>query len=144
MFGGSLKSLNLSHSKIKGRILSDYTGSLPRLETLNLQGCSKMFDQGLMQILQLCGDSLKSLDIEYCNSISGVGERRVLREYGHLQLNPFLEEKYSSSDEDEGDCINVEASSGSEVHPSRWMIIKESNDSICNESWSFKCLCCYY
>ena len=144
MFGGSLKSLNLSHTKIKGRILSDYTGSLPRLETLNLQGCPKMSDQGLMQILQLCGDSLKSLDIEYCNSISGVGMRRVLREYGHLQLNPFLEEKYSISDEEDGEWINVEASSVSEVDLSRWMIIKESNNSICNERWSFNCLCCYY
>ena len=46
-----------------GENLSEYKGTLPCLENLNMRYCKQLTDKGLLQILQLCGSTLRSLDI---------------------------------------------------------------------------------
>ena len=61
--GSTLKSLALKNSIITGEILINYKGTLPCLENLNMDYCRYLTDKGLLQILQLCGSTLRSLDI---------------------------------------------------------------------------------
>ena len=61
--GSTLKSLTLENSKITDEILTEYKGTLPCLENLDLCGCIHLTDNGLLQILHLCGSTLRSLDI---------------------------------------------------------------------------------
>ena len=62
--GSILKSLNLSNSKITGEILINYNATLTCLQNLNMSNCKLLTDNGLLNILQLCGSTLRSLDIE--------------------------------------------------------------------------------
>ena len=68
--GSTLKSLTLENSIITGEILIKYKGTLPCLENLNMKLCKQLTYKGLMQILQLCGSTLRSLDIG-CTDITG-------------------------------------------------------------------------
>ena len=61
--GSTLKSVTLENSKITDEILTEYKGTLPCLENLDLCGCIHFTDNGLLQILHLCGSTLRSLDI---------------------------------------------------------------------------------
>ena len=61
--GNTLKSLTLENSNITGEILIKYKGTLPCLENMNMRFCEQLTDKGLLQILQLCGSTLRSLDI---------------------------------------------------------------------------------
>ena len=61
--GSTLRSLNLLETNITGRNLSEYKGTLACLENLNMIFCRKLTDKGLLQVLQLCGSTLRSLDI---------------------------------------------------------------------------------
>ncbi|XP_023341504.1 uncharacterized protein LOC111711391 isoform X4 [Eurytemora carolleeae] len=65
--GSTLKSLTLEKSSITGEILIKYKGTLPCLENLNMRFCKQLTNKGLLQILQLCGSSLRSLDISVTN-----------------------------------------------------------------------------
>ena len=65
--GSTLKSLNLSETNITGENLTEFKGTLPCLENLNLISCKQLTDNGLLLILQLCGSTLRSLDIQYAN-----------------------------------------------------------------------------
>ena len=68
--GSTLKSLTLENSIITGEILIKYKGTLPCLENLNMKLCKQLTYKGLLQILQLCGSTLRSLDIG-CTDITG-------------------------------------------------------------------------
>ena len=61
--GSTLRSLVIYRTNITGENLSEYKGTLPCLENLNMNCCSHLTDKGLLQILQLCGDALRSLDL---------------------------------------------------------------------------------
>ena len=61
--GSTLRFLNIRATDITGENLSEYKGTLPCLENLNMNCCSHLTDKGLLQILQLCGDALRSLDL---------------------------------------------------------------------------------
>ena len=61
--GSTLRSLNLLETNITGRNLSEYKGTLACLENLNMIFCRQLTDKGLLQVLQLCGSTLRSLDI---------------------------------------------------------------------------------
>ena len=61
--GSTLRSLDISGAFITGENLSKYKGTLPCLENLNMISCKQLTDRGLLQILQLCGSTLRSLDI---------------------------------------------------------------------------------
>ena len=65
--GSTLKSLTLENSNITDEILIKYKGTLPCLENLNMSDCNQLTNKGLLQILQLCGSTLRSLDIEGTN-----------------------------------------------------------------------------
>ena len=62
--GSTVKSLNLSNSKITGEILINYNETLNCLKNLKMSNCKPLTDNGLLNILQLCGSTLRSLDIE--------------------------------------------------------------------------------
>ena len=66
--GSTLRSLNIEFTNITGETLSDYKGTLPCLENLNMTSCKQLTDKGLLQILQLCGSRLRSLDIRNTNT----------------------------------------------------------------------------
>jgi len=61
--GSTLRSLDISFTKVTGKKLSEYNGTLPCLENLNMRNCKQLKNKGLLQILQLCGSTLRSLDI---------------------------------------------------------------------------------
>ena len=61
--GSTLKSLVIWNTNITGENLSKYKGTLPCLETLELISCEQLTDKVLLQLLQLCGSTLRSLDI---------------------------------------------------------------------------------
>jgi len=66
--GSTLRSLNIEFTNITGETLSDYKGTLPCLENLNMTSCKQLTDKGLLQILHLCGSTLRSLDIRITNT----------------------------------------------------------------------------
>jgi len=61
--GSSLRSLDISNTNVTGENLSKYQGTLPSLENLGMNCCDQLTNKGLLQILQLCGNTLRSLDI---------------------------------------------------------------------------------
>ena len=64
----ALKSLNLSGTNITGETLAEGTDtSLACLENLNLEWCTQLTDTAFVRTIQLCGRTLKSLDISYTN-----------------------------------------------------------------------------
>ncbi|XP_023343578.1 F-box/LRR-repeat protein 14 [Eurytemora carolleeae] len=65
--GSTLRSLDISRTNITGENLSEYKGTLPCLENLNMSFCTQLTNKGLLQILQLCGSTLRSLDISRTN-----------------------------------------------------------------------------
>jgi len=65
--GSKLRSLDISETNITGENLSEYKGTLPCLENLNMRNCKQLKNKGLLQILQLCGSTLRSLDISGTN-----------------------------------------------------------------------------
>ena len=65
--GSTLKSLTLEKSIITGEILIKYNRTLPCLKNLNIRYCTLLTNKGLLQILQLCGSRLRSLDIQFTN-----------------------------------------------------------------------------
>ena len=67
LYGSTLKSLNISGTNMTGENLSDYKGTLLCLENLNMSSCEQLTNKGLLQILQLCGSTLRSLDISGTN-----------------------------------------------------------------------------
>ena len=64
--GKTLKSLNLSKSQISGDKLVEYNGALSCLEKLELELCRRLTNTGLRQILKLCGKTLISLNLRWC------------------------------------------------------------------------------
>ena len=73
--GSTLKSLNISDTSITGENISVYNGTLPWLMDLNLESCKQLTDRGLLQILQLCGSTLKSLNVSECGITSTLGQK---------------------------------------------------------------------
>ena len=59
--GRTLKSLDISYSDLTGEKLTEYNGTLPCIEHLDLKGCRHFTDIGLIQLLQLPEKKLKSL-----------------------------------------------------------------------------------
>ena len=57
-----LRSLDISVENITGEDLSEHKGILPCLEILKLN-CRHLTDRGLLQILKLCGSTLRSLNL---------------------------------------------------------------------------------
>jgi len=48
--GITLRSLDLSRTDITGENLSEYKGTLPCLENLNMRDCEQLTNKGLLQI----------------------------------------------------------------------------------------------
>jgi len=65
--GSTLRSLYISVTNITGENLSEYKGTLPCFENLNMSYCRQLTNKGLLQILQLCGSTLRSLDVSITN-----------------------------------------------------------------------------
>ena len=65
--GSTLRSLDISDTDITGENLSEYKGTLPCLENLYMKYCKQLTNKGFLQILQLCGSTLRSLDISETN-----------------------------------------------------------------------------
>ena len=65
--GSTLRSLDISEANITGENLSEDKGTLPCLENLNMNECKQLTNKGLLQILKLCGSTLRSLNISFTN-----------------------------------------------------------------------------
>jgi len=65
--GSTLRSLDILETNITGENLSEYKRTLPCLENLNMRDCEQLTNKGLLQILQLCGSRLRSLNIQFTN-----------------------------------------------------------------------------
>ena len=65
--GSTLRSLDIRFTNLIGENLSEYKGTLPCLENMNMSDCIQLTNKGLLQILQLCGSTLRSLDIQFTN-----------------------------------------------------------------------------
>ena len=63
--GSTLRSLDISDTNLTGENLSDFKGTLPCLEKLNIISCENLTDKGLWQMIQLWGSKLRSLDLRY-------------------------------------------------------------------------------
>ena len=70
MCGTELKDLDLSATCISCEGLSVLQNKLVNLETLNLGYCEGITDQGIMELLELCGPGLRSLTLG--NSHDGI------------------------------------------------------------------------
>ena len=71
--GRQLKCLDVSKTNISGEAeFSENRVLLPKLEQLNCHGCVNLSDVGLLQLLKLCQNSIKTLDIGR-TSVSGQG-----------------------------------------------------------------------
>ena len=64
--GSTLRSLDILETNIIGENLSEYKGTLPCLENLYMS-YTQLTNKGLLQILQLCGSTLRSLHIGFTN-----------------------------------------------------------------------------
>ena len=84
--GKTLKSLNLSNSKISGDKLVEYNGALSCLEKLELELCRRLTNTGLKQILKLCGKTLISLNLRYCQ-IADEGLLQIFKVCGKTLRN---------------------------------------------------------
>ena len=67
-----LRYLDVSCSCVSGMGWEEEVKSLPNLETLILNTCSELFDEGLVEILRICGSKLVDLDLS-CTSVTGIG-----------------------------------------------------------------------
>ena len=65
--GSTLRSLDIAGANITGENLSEYKGTLPCLENLAIASCKQLIDKGLLQILHLCGSTLRSLNFGWTN-----------------------------------------------------------------------------
>ena len=63
----TLRYLDVSYTNITGENLSEFNITLTWLENLNLSCCKQLSNKGLLQILQLCGSALRSLDVTWSN-----------------------------------------------------------------------------
>ena len=90
--GSTLRSLDISYTNITGENLSEYKGTLPCLNNLAIASCEQLTDKGLLQILQLCGSTLRSLDISGTNItrnyIANLSDRS---EYSHIRIKYHLQ-----------------------------------------------------
>lgn len=74
MCGTNLKFLNLGGNKdLTGEGLSILKEKLINLETLLLDRCPKLTNQGLTEVLQICGSKLKVLKITDNKDLTGEG-----------------------------------------------------------------------
>ena len=64
--------MNLSFTRITGEGLSILQGKLNNLEKLDLDSCEDITDQGMMELLQICGTELKFINLSH-TQISGEG-----------------------------------------------------------------------
>ena len=69
--GTTLTHLTLARNKITGEKLKEFKGTLPCLKYLNLSG-SDVTDVGLLNILDLCGNTIESLML-YETKVTGEG-----------------------------------------------------------------------
>ena len=56
--GSTLRSLDIRGAKITGENLSEYKGTLPCLENLHMYD-TRLTNRGQLQILELCGSTLR-------------------------------------------------------------------------------------
>ena len=68
--GNTLKHLDLTETAITGEGLMEKDITLPCLEVLKLVGCDNLTDEGLVEFLQACRNTIKILDIS-CTPITG-------------------------------------------------------------------------
>jgi hypothetical protein len=67
----SLRKLTILGAKITSYFLRELAGKCPNLKELNLSGCFKIGDGGVLQILKGC-TSLSSINLENCRKLSDV------------------------------------------------------------------------
>ena len=72
MCGRKIQDLDISRTNITGQEQDEFQAKFTDMKTLNLQGCLKIEDQGLLKILSKCGSKLRDLDISSTN-ITGQG-----------------------------------------------------------------------
>ena len=62
--GGQLKELMLDWTTISGESWQTLpTNSLPNLHKLSMHGCSRLSDQGVVEVLNRCGDHLQQVNL---------------------------------------------------------------------------------
>ena len=83
--GSQLKDLGLSRTKVTGEGMSVLHDKFIKLETLDLSCCYNITDQGVRELLQMCGTKLKVLDLSPAD-ISGEGLSELDGKFINLEV----------------------------------------------------------
>ena len=103
--GIKLTSLDLSGSEITGEGLHVLQDKFKNMEKLSLAWCRGLTQQGLLEILNMCGSKLQNLNISATN-ITGKGLEELQGKLANLKtLN--LEHCYSFTDQGFSEIINI-------------------------------------
>lgn len=62
--GPTLKELDIADTFVTGESLGEYSGSLPNVEKLDCTDAFNLTDESLLDLLDFCGDKLKSLVLQ--------------------------------------------------------------------------------
>ena len=98
MCGIQLISLDVTGSDITGKGFHVLQGKFKNIELLRLRDCFRLTQQGLLEILMMCGGKLQDLDISGTN-ITGQGLEELQGKFGDLDT---LELRGCSSLTDQG------------------------------------------
>ena len=83
--GRRLHLLNIGGTNISGNKVSMFCSPLPELSKLYLDGCRNITEQGLCELIQVCGDSIRLIDLEKTN-ISGEGLIEFNRKFSRMDI----------------------------------------------------------
>ena len=84
MCGGKLKDLNISWTNVTGHCLDELQGKFADLKKLNLYNLS-LTDQGLLQVLRMCGTKLQEINISNTN-VTGQGLDDLQGKFAYLEI----------------------------------------------------------
>ena len=85
MSGSKLKELSLAGNQLTGDELEELALQFPHLEVLGLHSCSKLTETGLINILQMCGEQLKDLQLAG-SKVTGEALGGLADKFPHLKI----------------------------------------------------------
>ena len=83
--GRRLELLNVGGTNITGENVSRLTRPLPELSKLYLDRCRNITEQGLCDLIQVCGDKIRLIDLEKTD-ISGEGLNEITRKFFEMDI----------------------------------------------------------
>ena len=98
MCGIKLQHLDFSDTNVTGQGLGEFQNKFADLQALNLCDCPQLTNQGLLEILSMCGTKLQDLEVMRTN-ITGQGLGKLQGKFANLKK---LELKFCPSLTDQG------------------------------------------